>query len=75
MTRYLNIGGRSGVKAYEILENGIIIRFSDGSEYLYTNSSAGALRITEMKNLAHRGSGLNRYVNLKVRKKYERKLR
>lgn len=44
MERYKNIGGNSSIVAFEIGEGSIVIDFSDGSSYLYTSQSAGALR-------------------------------
>ena len=75
MERYLNLGGNSGVEAYEIGEDYIRVQFSDGSVYLYTYASAGREHIERMKELARRGQGLNGYINRYVRKAYERKER
>jgi hypothetical protein len=41
MERYKNLGGDSGVVAYEIGADSIKVGFSDGSLYLYTYGSAG----------------------------------
>ncbi len=75
MERYLNLGGNSGVEAYEIGEDYIRVQFADGSVYLYTYASAGREHIERMKELARRGQGLNGYINRYVRKAYERKER
>lgn len=72
MTRYRDLGGNSGVQAYELGDDYIKVRFSDGGLYLYTYSSAGSSFIETMKSLARSGSGLNSYINKYVRKRYQR---
>lgn len=73
MERYANRGGDSGVIGYEIGDDFIRVRFSDGSIYLYTHSSAGANNIEHMKKLARNGQGLNAFINRNVRRAYARK--
>jgi hypothetical protein len=75
MERYKNLGGDSGVSAFEIGDGSITVLFNDGSEYLYTNQSAGSSNIAEMQQLAKAGQGLNSFINRVVRKGYARKLR
>lgn len=75
MERYKNIGGDSGVYGYEIASDSITVQFLDNSIYLYTYSSAGQLKIEEMKKLALRGYGLNEYINRHVKKYYKTKIR
>lgn len=75
MERYRNLGGDSGVVAYEIGDDFIRVKFSDGSIYLYTDGSAGSHSIKEMKRLARIGQGLNAFINTTVRKNYARKER
>ena len=75
MERYRNLGGDSGVVAYEIGADFIRVQFSDGSIYLYTNASAGPRNIEHMKQLASDGQGLNAFINTTVRKAYARKER
>ncbi len=75
MRRYQNLGGDSGVAAYEIGDNSITVQFSTGAVYLYTDRSAGTENIEKMKSLALGGEGLNSYINRNVRKGYESKLR
>lgn len=41
MKRYQNLSGNSGVVEYELGPSHIKVRFTDGTLYLYTNSSAG----------------------------------
>jgi hypothetical protein len=75
MEHYKNLGGDSGVVAYENGSDFISVQFSDGSVYLYTYASAGAQNIEHMKQLATCGQGLNSFINTTVRKAYARKER
>ena len=75
MERYRNVGGNSGIAAYEIAPDSITVQFKDGSIYLYTNQSAGSANIEHMKQLARAGQGLNSFISRVVKKGYARKLR
>ena len=75
MERYRNIGGDSGIIAYEIEDDGIKVQFSDRSIYLYTDQSAGNNNIEHMKQLAISGHGLNSFINRRVKTRYASKLR
>ncbi len=75
MERYRNLGGDSGVVAYEIGADFIRVQCSDGAVYLYTDVSAGSHNIEQMKLLARNGQGLNSFINTTVRKAYARKER
>jgi hypothetical protein len=75
MEQYKNLGGDSGVTAFEIGDGSITVYFNDGSQYLYTNQSAGPGNITEMQRLARAGQGLNSFINRVVKHGYARKLR
>ncbi len=75
MERYKNLGGDSGVAAYEIGADFIKVQFKTGSIYLYTYSSAGSSNIETMKMLAMNGEGLNSFISRKVRDKYATILR
>ena len=75
MKLYKNLGGDSGVSAYEIGDDSITVQFSNGTVYLYTYRSAGSANIEEMKLLASAGEGLNSYIKRYVNKEYESKLR
>jgi hypothetical protein len=70
MQTYANRGGDSNVEAFEIGADYIIVRFKDGSEYVYTYESAGKDLIEKMKELALDGHGLNSYIGRVVKKKY-----
>ncbi len=75
MERYKNLGGDSGVAAYEIGTDFIKVQFKTGSIYLYTYSSAGSSNIETMKELAINGEGLNSFIGRTVRNKYASILR
>lgn len=75
MERYMNLGGDSGVAAYEIGNDSIAVQFSDGAVYLYTSQSAGARNLAEMQRLAATGQGLNSFIRKVVRKGYAQRLR
>lgn len=73
MIPYGNNAGNSGVVAYEIGTDQIAVKFVDGMVYTYTNTSAGAKAINQMKALAKRGSGLSTFISTTVKHKYARK--
>lgn len=75
MQRYKNLGGDSGVSAYEIGAESITVRFSTGTLYRYTYRSAGSASIEKMKLFAAAGEGLNSYIKRYVNNGYESKLR
>lgn len=75
MEPYGNLGGDSGVVAYENGPDFIRVEFSDGAIYLYTYASAGSHNIEHMKSLAGNGQGLNSFITTTVRKRYARKER
>ncbi len=70
MDTYKNLGGNSGVDAYEIGPDFIKVQFSDGSVYMYTYASAGPGNIEQMKQLAINGQGLNSFISTTVRNDY-----
>jgi hypothetical protein len=51
------------------------VQFKGGSVYEWTESSCGAAAIATMHQLATSGDGLNRFINLNVKKGYTRKIR
>ncbi len=63
MQNYLNLSGNSGVSAYAIHEDAIVVRFIDGDTYRYTRASVGAQHLAEMKELARKGAGLSAYIS------------
>ena len=72
MEPYKNFGENAGVRAFEILKNGIIIQFNDdkGFYYHYDNAKPGKLHVKQMKILALQGKGLTTYINQNVRGNY-----
>lgn len=73
MQKYKNLGGSSGVYAYEIGSDYIHIKFT-GTNRVYSYSysgKAGRIHVENMKQLAQNGSGLNAYVNQKVKFLYD----
>ncbi|HEY0029256.1 MAG TPA: hypothetical protein VGC65_00745 [Bacteroidia bacterium] len=74
MNLYKKTNSDSGVYAYEIKPEAIVVQFNDGKTYLYTYQSAGRKYIEEMKRLAETGKGLTTFINKNVKKKYEKKL-
>ena len=75
METYQNLGGNSGVAAYEIGQDFIRVQFSNGSIYLYNYEKPGSQDVEHMKQLAANGQGLNSFINTDVRDNYARKER
>lgn len=73
MQRYKNLGGNSGVTAYEVGEDYIALQFRDGSVYEYNHTRPGQKHVEQMKQLARSGHGLTTYLNKYVRENYARK--
>ncbi|MEB2787275.1 hypothetical protein [Algoriphagus persicinus] len=72
MERYKNSGGVSGVSAYEIGSNYIIVKFSGTTRtYRYSYRKAGQKHVENLKRLAQSGSGLNSYINNYVKNLYD----
>jgi hypothetical protein len=72
--RYKNLSGDSGVVRYQLREGAVLVQFSDGSLYEYTNESAGGDAIATMHRLAVAGRGLCSFISTTVREKYSRKI-
>lgn len=64
MQTYRDWDNDSGILAYEIGGDYIVIQFRTGryTSYKYTYGSAGSHHISEMIRLAQHGDGLNEYV-------------
>ena len=71
MAPYRNRNGNSGVAAYALLDDGILVRFVDGKTYRYGLTQPGRHHIGQMKSLALAGRGLGNYITRYVREKYE----
>jgi hypothetical protein len=52
MERYENLGGDSGIVAYEVGDDSIKVQFHDGALYLYNYQSTGSQDVEHM-NLSH----------------------
>nr|WP_244848958.1 hypothetical protein [Caballeronia sp. SL2Y3] len=63
MQPYRNDAGNSGVSAYEILPDGIRVRFADGRTYLYNYRESGRTHVEQMKRRARAGRGLCSYIS------------
>jgi hypothetical protein len=74
MTPYRNSSGRSGVLAYEIQRESILVEFRHGGRYLYNYDTTGREHVEEMKVLALEGRGLATYINKNVRAMFAAKL-
>ncbi|MBS1595875.1 MAG: hypothetical protein JST90_16310 [Bacteroidetes bacterium] len=70
MTRYQNLGGNSGVTAYEAGADYIALQFHDGRVYVYDHTRPGRKHVEQMKQLAQSGRGLTTYLNQYVRDNY-----
>jgi hypothetical protein len=66
MEPYANNSGRSGVVAYLIGDDYIVVQFKNSAFYKYSYSSAGQQAIETMKQLANSGSGLGTYISTKA---------
>jgi hypothetical protein len=70
--RYLNLSGDSGVTAYELGVDYIVIRFRSGGPYRYSYARAGQHHVERMKSLAVAGRGLSTYISQHVHDRYDR---
>jgi len=73
MERYADRGGDSGVVAFAVGDATITVRFSDGSEYVYSRDKIGATHFNNVISRARSGDGLNAYINRHVKQMYLRK--
>ena len=74
MTPYKNLSGTSGVAAYEIRDQSIVIEFKRNGKYIYDYNRPGLEQVEEMKRLAVKGRDLSTYISRNVRKRFARKL-
>lgn len=74
MQHYRDIGGDSGIAAYEVGSDSITVEFKHGGIFLYNYASAGSSAIETMKQLAAKGNGLNTYINKYVKNAYASRL-
>ena len=72
MERYRNSGGDSGVSAYEIGSDYIVVKFSGTSRtYRYSYRKAGQNHMENLKRLAQSGGGLYSYINIHIKYLYD----
>ncbi|PKG37028.1 hypothetical protein [Psychromonas sp. Urea-02u-13] len=73
MQKYADINNDSGVDSFEIHATSITVWF-DGApkSYTYSYGIAGSQHVEEMKKRALVGDGLNAYINMNVKFKYDR---
>lgn len=69
MERYKNRD--SGVKAYQIGTDYILVKFDSFKTYKYSYKKAGRFKVEKMKTLAVKGKGLNSYINRFAKYSYD----
>jgi hypothetical protein len=73
--KYKDLNGNSGISAFEIGRDYIMIEFKDGGRYLYNYSQPGIREVEEMKKYTLKGRELATYINQNVRERYAAKLK
>lgn len=72
METYGNVGGDSGISAYEVGTDYVSVQFTNtGKVYTYSYGRAGKSHVDQMKILARSGSGLNSYIMRNVKSLYD----
>jgi len=74
MEPYRDRSGASGIDAYEIRPEAIVLRFKKGGTYLYDWEKPGWHHVEAMKLRARDGSGLTTYINKYVGANYAERL-
>jgi hypothetical protein len=74
LRRYQDRAKNSGVSAYQLGREFIVVQFRDGSAYLYTHERPGRVHVEAMKRHALAGNGLATYINQHVRSDYAKRL-
>lgn len=72
--RYANRAGNSGVVAYALVADAIVVEFSGGGRYLYDGVRPGRRHVARMRELALAGRGLASYINRYVGMNYRARL-
>ncbi|MCD6212759.1 MAG: hypothetical protein J7J02_07225 [Sulfurovum sp.] len=73
MQKYKDIDHDSNVESYEINDTSITVWFKGTAKpYTYSYDIAGVSHVEKMKQLAIAGDGLNSYIMLNVKYKYDR---
>jgi hypothetical protein len=73
MELYKNLSGKSGVIAYEIRSDEIVLKFTSGTCYLYREEKIGASNFMKIKILALNGQGLTTFINQYLHNRFEKK--
>ena len=66
--------GKSGVVAYEIHDDAIDVKFSNGDVYRYDETRPGPVDVEIMKRFARAGRSLTTYISRYVKERYAAKL-
>lgn len=69
MEKYRNRA--SGVKAYEIGVDYILVQFDSFRTYKYSYRKAGEFKVEKMKTFAIKGKGLNSFINRYAKYSYD----
>lgn len=69
MERYRN--SSSGVEAFEIGFDYILVKFDSFKTYKYSYRKTGEYKVEKMKTLAIRGKGLNSFINKYAKYSYD----
>lgn len=75
MKRYRNLSNCSGVSAYRIEGDAILVEFTDGGVYEYNATAPGFHHVERMKQFAELGRGLATYINQFVRSNYAKRIK
>lgn len=80
MQPYKNLNGDSGVEAYEIQDNALIVKFREANKngyryYKYSSFKPGTFHLQKMKGMAIIGRGLGEYISKEIKKNYEDRYR
>lgn len=73
MEIYKNLSGDSGVYAFQIGDDFLVLQFKKGGTYRYSYGSAGRRNIEQMKVLARRGQGLGTFISKNLKKTMKEK--
>lgn len=74
MQPYANKSGISGIKAFELDDDAIVVWFASGEGYRYAAERPGKAHVEAMRQHAMEGVGLATYINRYVRDEYAEKL-
>ena len=66
----MNNSGVSGVTAFKIKSDSILVQFTGNSIYEYSYASAGKEKVEKMKELALKGRGLSTFISREVKGNY-----